>query len=100
DVPPCSSAAALALARDLGVSFPVAQVLVRRGLGDLAGARAWLAAADEHPASAFRGLDIAIALVARHAAAGSRITVHGDYDVDGVVATAILVRTLRAIGAD
>jgi single-stranded-DNA-specific exonuclease len=89
-----------ALARDLGVSFAVAQVLVRRGLGDLADARAWLAGADEHPASDFRDLEAAVALIARHAAAGSRITVHGDYDVDGVVSTAILVRTLRGIGAD
>ena len=90
----------LALARDLGVSFPVAQVLVRRGLGDLAGARGWLAGADEHPPSDFRGLDDAIALILRHATAGHRITIHGDYDVDGVVSTAILVRTLRAIGGD
>jgi single-stranded-DNA-specific exonuclease len=100
DVPPCSSAEALTLARDLGVSFPVAQVLVRRGLGDLESARAWLAGADEHPVSAFRDLHTAVDLVVRHALGGSRITIHGDYDVDGVVSTAILVRTLRGIGAD
>ena len=29
---------------------------------------------------------------------GTRITVHGDYDVDGVCSTAILVRALRALG--
>ncbi len=39
-------------------------------------------------------------LIRRHVAAGSRITVHGDYDVDGVCATAILVRALRSLGAD
>jgi single-stranded-DNA-specific exonuclease len=100
DVPPCDSAAALALARDLGMSFPVAQVLVRRGITDVAAARAWLAAEDEHPASAFRGIDEAIAVLLRHARAGTRITVHGDYDVDGVTSTAILVRALRAVGAD
>jgi single-stranded-DNA-specific exonuclease len=100
DVPPCDSAAALALARDLGMSFPVAQVLVRRGITDLDAARAWLAGADEHPASAFRGIDDAIAVLLRHARAGTRITVHGDYDVDGVTSTAILVRALRAVGAD
>src|SRR4051812_32208052 len=33
-------------------------------------------------------------------AAGRRITVHGDYDVDGVCATAILVGALRELGAD
>ena len=31
-------------------------------------------------------------------ARGSRIAVHGDYDVDGVCSTAILVRALRALG--
>src|SRR3954451_21195183 len=99
DVPPCDSAAALALARDLGMSFPVGQALVRRGITSLEDARAWLAGADEHPASAFQGLDVAVGVLLRHAEAGSRITVHGDYDVDGVASTAILVRALRAGGA-
>ena len=35
-----------------------------------------------------------------HVRAGTRITVHGDYDVDGVCSTAILVGALRALGAD
>jgi single-stranded-DNA-specific exonuclease len=101
DVPPCDSAAALSLARDLGMSFPVAQVLVRRGIGTLEEARAWLAGAEEHDAALFgAALDEAVAVLLRHAQAGSRITVHGDYDVDGVTSTAILVRTLRAVGAD
>lgn len=100
DVPPCDSAATLALARDLGVSFPVAQVLVRRGLADLDDARAWLAADDEHAPSEIRGIERAVAVICAHVGAGDRVTVHGDYDVDGVTSTAILVRTLRAIGAD
>jgi single-stranded-DNA-specific exonuclease len=101
DVPPCDSAAALALARDLGMSFPVAQVLVRRGITTVEDARAWLAGAEEHPAEAFGpALDAAVALLLAHVERGSRITVHGDYDVDGVASTAILVRALRAVGAD
>lgn len=101
DVPPCDSAAALSLARDLGMSFPVAQVLVRRGIGTLEDARAWLAGADEHDASLFGpALAEAVGVLLRHVEAGSRITVHGDYDVDGVASTAILVRALRAVGAD
>ena len=35
-----------------------------------------------------------------HARRGRRITVHGDYDVDGICATAVLVRALRTLGAD
>ncbi|MBI5104877.1 MAG: single-stranded-DNA-specific exonuclease RecJ, partial [Solirubrobacterales bacterium] len=100
EVPPCDSAAALALADGLGVSFALAQVLVRRGLADAAAAQAWLDAADEHGTCDFPGLDEAVAVVLGHARAGTRITIHGDYDADGVCSTAILVRALRRLGAD
>src|SRR3954447_20731974 len=100
DIPPCPVSDVLALQRELSVSFVVGQVLVRRGLGDPATARAWLDARDAHPPSAFDGIDRAVGLVLGHAASGSLITVHGDYDADGVCSTAILVRTLRSLGAN
>ena len=53
---PYEFAAARRLAGELGVSGVLAQVLVRRGLGEPAAARAFLAAADEHPLDAFGGL--------------------------------------------
>ena len=93
-------AAAARLERELGVSHALAQVLVRRGLGDAGAARAWLAGAESHDAAGFAGIDDAIALILRHAGAGARVVVHGDYDVDGVCSTAVLVRTLRRLGAD
>jgi single-stranded-DNA-specific exonuclease len=99
EVAPLRVADVLRLERELGVSHPVAQVLVRRGLGEPDAARAWLAADEAHDASAFAGIGDAVALILRHAAAGSPITVHGDYDVDGVCATAVLVRVLRRLGA-
>jgi single-stranded-DNA-specific exonuclease len=99
DVAPLRVADVLRLERELGVSHPVAQVLVRRGLGDPDAARAWLAADEAHDASLFEGIGDAVALILRHARAGSPITVHGDYDVDGVCATAVLVRALRRLGA-
>ena len=100
DIPPAPIDSVRALERALGVSFPVAQVLVRRGLDDEAAARAWLEAAERHDPARFEGIDRAVGAVLEHVQAGSRITVHGDYDVDGVCSTAILVRTLRALGAD
>jgi len=100
EIAPCDVAATLRLERELGVSGVLAQVLVRRGLGDPDAARAWLAAEDRHDLAAFAGLADAAALVGRHIAAGGRITVHGDYDVDGMASTAILVRALRELGAD
>jgi single-stranded-DNA-specific exonuclease len=99
DIPPAPLAQVRALERALGVSFPVAQVLVRRGLGEEEAARAWLDARERHDPSGFAGIERAVAVVLRHVEAESRITVHGDYDVDGVCSTAILVRTLRALGA-
>jgi single-stranded-DNA-specific exonuclease len=100
NIPPAPIASVRALERKLGVSFALAQVLVRRGLGDEDAARAWLAAGERHAPSAFAGIDAAVALVLSHVRAGTRVTVHGDYDVDGVCSTAILVRALRALGAE
>jgi single-stranded-DNA-specific exonuclease len=91
--------AALELERELGVSHVLAQVLVRRGLSDLAAARAFLEPTEAHDPSAFAGIDRAVAVIERHIRAGGRIVVHGDYDVDGVCATATMVRALRALGA-
>jgi single-stranded-DNA-specific exonuclease len=99
-IAPCDPAAVEALRAALGCSRAFAQVLVRRGLGEPVAARAFLVAEDVHDPSAFAGIDAAVALILRHVRAGSRITVHGDYDVDGVCATALLLRALRRLGAD
>jgi single-stranded-DNA-specific exonuclease len=96
---PCDPAAVEALRRELGVSRTLAQILARRGLADAAAARAFLAAEEEHDPRALAGEE-AVASILGHVRARSRITVHGDYDVDGVCATAILVRALRRLGAD
>jgi single-stranded-DNA-specific exonuclease len=100
EIPECPPADVERLRRELRVSGPLAQVLVRRGLADPARARAFLAADEEHPPSAFSGIDEAVATILGHVARGTRITVHGDYDVDGICSTAVLVRALRSLGAD
>ncbi|HEX4720400.1 MAG TPA: DHH family phosphoesterase, partial [Thermoleophilaceae bacterium] len=100
ELDPYDFAAARGLAAELGVSHVLAQILVRRGLGEAADARAFLAAADAHPLDAFGGLRGAAGRILGHIGRRSRITVHGDYDVDGVCSTAVLVRVLRTLGAD
>ena len=99
-VAPYDYAAAERLRAALGVSHVAAQVLVRRGLADPAAARTFVDADVRHPLDAFGGLRDGAARILAHIARGSRITVHGDYDVDGVSATAVLVRALRTLGAD
>ena len=96
----CDPAAVERLKRALNCSRTFAQVLVRRGLGEPDAARAFLAAEVSHDPRAFAGIDDAVALILHHIEAGSRITVHGDYDVDGVCATALLLRALRRLGAE
>ncbi len=98
-IAPCPESQVQLLQRELGVSGALAQVLVRRGLDEPQRARAFLRADEQHPPTAFRGIDIAIETILAHVRRGTRVTVHGDYDVDGVASTAVLVRLLRALGA-
>jgi single-stranded-DNA-specific exonuclease len=100
EVPRYSLESALTLKRELGVSHPLAQILVRRGLDTPALARDFLAAEEAHDPLRFDGIDEALRLIRGHISAGSRVVVHGDYDVDGVCSTAIVVRALRSLGAD
>ena len=97
---PYSYAAADAIARELGLQPTTAAMLVRRGCGGPDDARRFLAADERYDPSEFDGIDAACDLVLDHVRRGSKILVHGDYDVDGVSSTAILVRALRVLGAE
>lgn len=49
--------------------------------------------------SIFADMDAAADRLAQAVIAGERITIYGDYDVDGATSAALLVRTLRMLGA-
>jgi single-stranded-DNA-specific exonuclease len=100
EVPACPDEEVQRLRRELGVSGALAQVLVRRGHRDPAGARDFLLARERHPPSDFRGIELAVQTILAHVWSGERITVHGDYDVDGICSAAVLIRSLRGLGAD
>jgi single-stranded-DNA-specific exonuclease len=97
---PYSVAAADELSRELGVSQVTAAILARRGHTTPDDARSFLAADERHDPLTLPGVHEACEALLRHVAAGSQIVVHGDYDVDGVSSTAVLVRALRGLGAD
>jgi single-stranded-DNA-specific exonuclease len=97
---PYSYGDARALGHELGLSETVATILVRRGLGDAEAARRFLEAADSHDPFEFQGMDAVVGLILDHIHRGSAVGVHGDYDVDGVSSTALLVRALRTLGAE
>src|SRR5437762_6054043 len=92
--------AAESISRELGLSRVAAQVLARRGHGSAAAAREFLEADEQHEPTLLNDAAEAARLILGHVERGSRIVVHGDYDVDGVCATAVMVRALRRLGAD
>ena len=91
--------AAESVARELRLSRVAAQVLARRGYETPDAARAFMRAADNHDPTALNDVAEACRLILAHVARGSRIVVHGDYDVDGVCATAVMIAALRRLGA-
>jgi single-stranded-DNA-specific exonuclease len=97
---PYSYAEVDALSRELGLSEPVAVTLVRRGYRTPEQARAFLAADETHSPFAFNSMEDVCERIRAAIGDGRRITVHGDFDVDGVCATALMVSTLRGLGAE
>ncbi len=97
---PYSYSEARALADELDVSAPLAVTLVRRGYRTVEDARRFLEADEFHDPSQFAGMEDVVETLLAAAESRKRITVHGDYDVDGVCSTTILVSTLRELGAD
>src|SRR5918996_1197093 len=97
---PYDVALAERLAAGLGLSRPVGAVLARRGFADVESARTFLAAEERHDPLTLPGVPQACELILGHLRRGSRVAVFGDYDVDGVCSTAILVRALRGLGGD
>ncbi|MGH2984485.1 MAG: single-stranded-DNA-specific exonuclease RecJ, partial [Solirubrobacterales bacterium] len=87
------------VASGLGLAEPVAVILVRRGYRTVEQARSFLEAGEAHDPFKFEAMEQACELVLSVASRGGRVTIHGDYDVDGVCSTAILVSALRSLGA-
>jgi single-stranded-DNA-specific exonuclease len=97
----CDADTARSLASELALSETTARVLVRRGLADPAAAGAFLEGGSPgHDPFLLGNMAEACASIRGAVAAGKRICVHGDYDVDGICATALAVVILRELGAD
>lgn len=99
---PAPEAEVSALAAELGIPHALAALLAQRGLGHAGTAREFLRAPLSGLAlpTALAGMNEAVEIISAAVRAGERILVHGDYDVDGQSATAVLTRALRSAGAD
>jgi single-stranded-DNA-specific exonuclease len=98
---PCPHRQASELAAALGISDLTASVLVRRGYDDAATARRFLdGEIPPHDPFLLGHMAAAVERIRAAVASGERICVHGDYDVDGISATALAVLLLRELGAN
>jgi len=91
-----------ALAADLHIPEPLAAILVQRGFTAPERAKAFLRPELERLSDPLAWADMsrAVALVAGAVRAGVPVLVHGDYDVDGQCAAAMLTRVLQSVGGN
>jgi single-stranded-DNA-specific exonuclease len=86
------------------LKFPpvLRQILFNRGYATDAEARAFLKAEPNFDTDPFQmtGMQAAVERICRALEQNEPVAIYGDYDVDGVTATALLVDTLKALGAN
>jgi single-stranded-DNA-specific exonuclease len=100
-VEPCPPEEADRLAEALSVRRTTAEVLIRRGHSTPDAARAFLEQdGPAHDPMLLGDMAAACERIERAIAAGERVCVHGDYDADGICATALALIVLRGLGAE
>ncbi len=95
------SSATSAIAQELGIHPVVAKLLYNRGYTDAASAKAFVYMESEMLLDPFtmKDIDKGIDGIAAAIRNGERITVYGDYDVDGVTSVCTLYLYLKSLGA-
>ncbi len=89
------------LAAELSVPEAVARILVVRHLDSYESCRAFFRPSVEqfNDPFLFKGMEPAVTRIGKAIDAGEKIVVYGDYDVDGITSTVLMVRVLRRLGA-
>ncbi|NMB42473.1 MAG: hypothetical protein GX996_11165, partial [Firmicutes bacterium] len=90
------------LSRELQLPLPVAQVLLNRGVGGVKEGEEFLrpALAQLHSPFYMQDMERAVDIISAAIHQEKRIAIYGDYDVDGVTASAILFSLLQELGGD
>ncbi len=84
------------------ISPIISQLLINRGIETLEAAQAFLEPESlilPAPLEEFPDLAISVELLQNAIASEEKIAICGDYDADGMTSTALLLRSLRALGA-
>ncbi len=94
--------AALELSTSTGLLPLVAQVIINRDITTPEAAHKYIEPESQNlpsPLSEFKDLAISVELIKNAIADGEQIAICGDYDADGMTSTALLLRTLKHLGA-
>ena len=96
------NACAESMAGELGLSRLTTRVLAARGFDTRQKAQAFMTHSLEgiHDPFLLKDMDKAVAEIRRAIQNKEKIAVYGDYDVDGVTATCIMIQYLKKMGAD
>ncbi|WP_225897378.1 DHH family phosphoesterase [Desulfuromonas sp. AOP6] len=91
-----------ALVSALGIGEITASILCRRGIVEEQAAKDYVESLLASLPDPFLlpGMDKGVNRLARALERGESIVIHGDYDVDGITGTALLVQGLRDLGGD
>src|SRR6266566_8914334 len=97
---PPDPAVVRALCDELLLPEPICRLLATRGHAPAELAKRYLRPRLEQllPPEQLRDLDRAVERLVRAIRGGETILVHGDYDVDGICSTTLLVKAMRALG--
>ncbi|MGB3512376.1 MAG: DHH family phosphoesterase [Microcoleaceae cyanobacterium] len=90
------------LAKTLEISPLIAQTLINRDISTIEQAQAFLETESiklPPPIQEFPDLDISLNLLQTTISQGQKIAICGDYDADGMTSTALLLRSLKHLGA-
>ncbi len=87
------------MADRLKIPLSLAELLYQRDICTLESAEKYLnpQLADIPSPSGLKGMDAAVELILEAVAARSSVIIHGDYDVDGITATALLVDFIKLL---
>ena len=97
-IPP--SPAATELAREAGLTPLQAQLLINRGITEKAAAQSFLTPALSHMVDPMlmKGMEKGVASILAAIEHHEKITIYGDYDADGLTATALLLNFFSDLG--
>src|SRR6476469_3795225 len=90
-------------AAEIGLSPLLAQVLINRGIDSVKEVQGFIEPESlvlPAPTDEFPDLAASVKLLREAISGGQKIAICGDYDADGMTSTALLLRALRALGAN